>query len=133
MAIERNYPFPFDKKDAKYFETTSFKEDAEEDDGFEAVLEISKDNPADPHLRFDIEKLSTNDFKLAEKFKNDSLTEKEISGHIENLEKKGVKPGNPRYDFAASLKNKIVAKEGWRKRMERKAKEKRPDLRGEVA
>ncbi|MEK7482119.1 MAG: hypothetical protein AAB464_02055 [Patescibacteria group bacterium] len=102
MAIEQNY-LP-DK----------------EPDNFDAVWKIIKDNPLDPHLKFDINKLSNDDFELAEKFKNDILTEKEISGYIENLEKKGIEPGNLHYDFAASLKNKIIIKELEQKRTEKK-------------
>ena len=102
MAIEQNYS------------------PDKEPDNFDAVWKVIKDNPLDPHLKFDINKLSNDDFELAEKFEDNALTEKEISEYIENLEKKGIEPGNPHYDFAAALKNKIVEKEAWKKREERK-------------
>ena len=86
---------------------------------FDAAWEFLKENLNDPHLNFDLEALTNKDLEMVKKFQDEALTEQEISDYLNNLDKKGLQLGNPRYDFAAALKNKVVVKEGWRRRQER--------------
>jgi len=111
-----------------HFEETERDED-ELDEISDAVMDFIKENLTDPHLHFDLGMLTKQDATLVEKYNAGDLTEEEASDYLNELDKKGLRSGNPRYDLAAAVVNKIVEKELRRKRDEReRGKERRLEV-----
>ncbi|MEK9154944.1 MAG: hypothetical protein AAB596_02650 [Patescibacteria group bacterium] len=117
MSFEKK----FEKEYEKFYkeQCDNFEKEKNEENS-NVADDIIKEYQLDPHLHFDATKLSDKDLELAKKFEENSLTEKEIAQHLDELDKKGLSGGTISYDFGAFLRNKLVEKEGWRIRKERK-------------
>lgn len=94
----------------------------ESDDDLSVAMDFIAENFSDAHLNIDINNLTDEDFKLARKFQEGTLGENEIAEEIDRLP-----DGNDRSNFLAALRNKLVARNGWKKREEKKLRESRQD------
>lgn len=69
--------------------------------------------------------ITKQDAGIVERYNAGELTEEERSDYLNELDKKGLRSGNPRYDLAASVKNKIVERNLREKRDERERRKER--------
>jgi len=115
MAIEGHF---------EDFDRESFKKEQNEDPRIDDAFSVVDEDPSDPHFsetKPRPDKFTDNEFEVARKFKKRELTEEELN---EKFKKVGdLKEGNPRLEFFAAIRNKIL-KEWASKYLEEKRKKK---------
>jgi len=115
MAIEGHFE-DFDKK--------AFEEEKNEDPRIDDVFSIVDGNPLDPHFseaRPRPDKFTDDELEVAKKFKEGKLSEEELNKDFDKIG--DLREGNPRLEFLAAMRNKILAGKAWESLIKRRRKD----------
>ncbi len=103
------------------FERDAFKEEQNEDPRIDDAFSVIDEDLSDPHFteaKPRPDKLTDSELEVAKKFNEDNLTEEELNEKFEKAN--SLKEGNPRFEFLAAIRNKVLTKKAWRRLEERK-------------
>ncbi|MCR4283901.1 MAG: hypothetical protein NUV64_01095 [Parcubacteria group bacterium] len=112
MAIEGHFE-DFDKK--------AFEEEQSEDPRIDDAFSVIDEDPSDPHFKEAKprpDKFTDNELEAVKKFKEGNLSEEELT---KDFDKVGdLKEGNPRLEFLAAVRNKILTGKAWERLVQKR-------------